>query len=267
MSIQINLLKRKLIANESSYVFAVRSTHHAGIVALAQAAQYEGIYIDFQHSSIELSSAANIYQAALHAGITVLTRVPCLDPTMIGRIIDSGGQGIMLADIRNGIQANSFVKSALLSPQGDRSLGLPIDPRFHELKGQELMSEINNSTLLIGMIESEEGIENVGEIVSTKGLDAIQIGSQDLTASMGIPGEFNNERLKSAYKKVALACKSVSKPFIIGGIRKPEELRPYLMMGASKCYFTGSDTGFMLEGARLAREQASLITPVFPVQC
>jgi len=251
----INPLKKLLIENQPCFVFAVRSVQNAGIVGIAQSAGYQGIYIDIQHSATELSSAANIYQSATHAGLTALTRIPHLDPTLIGRIIDSGGHGIMLADVRYANQAEELVSAALLHPEGQRSLGMPIDPRFHELSGINLTQSINANTLLIAMIESVEGIQNVTEIVRTSGIDAIQIGSADLTASIGIPGEYGHPRLLELYTEVSNACRLAQKPFIIGGIRDVQAMQPYLSMGAAKCFFTGSDTAFIRDGAQRARLQ------------
>jgi 2-keto-3-deoxy-L-rhamnonate aldolase RhmA len=255
----VNLLKYCLKSGEPSCVFAVRSTHHAGIVSLAQAAGYQGLYIDFQHSAIGLAEAANIFQAGLHAGLTVLSRIPTMDTALIGRIIDSGGQGVMLADVRSPEQSRQFVNAALLHPLGERSLGMPTDPRFRGLSGPALMAAINESTLLIAMVESEQGINKIFEIASTPGIDAVQIGTSDLTAAMGIPGEFAHPRVRIAYEKVAAACRACNKPFIIGGVRKPDELKPLLALGAAKCYFTGSDTSFLLEGARIAKDRAALV--------
>jgi 2-keto-3-deoxy-L-rhamnonate aldolase RhmA len=72
-----------------------------------------------------------------------------------------------------------------------------------------------------------------------EGIDAIQIGSNDLTTAMGIPGEYRHERVRTVYGKVIEACKAAGKPLIIGGIRKADELEPYVRMGAARCYFTG----------------------------
>ena len=53
------------------------------------------------------------------------------------------------------------------------------------------------------------------------------------------------------------ACKAVGKPLIIGGIRKADELELYVRMGATRCYFTGADTAFMMEGARKFMAEAT----------
>jgi 2-keto-3-deoxy-L-rhamnonate aldolase RhmA len=251
-----NPLKARLAACEPCWLFGVRSVRHAGIVALAQASSHDAIYLDFQHGPMDMEGAASIFQAALHAGLTALARLSHLDPALIGRVCDAGAHGVMLADVRDADTARALVSAALLAPAGNRSLGLPVDPRFRGLTGRALMEEINRSTLLIAMIETEDGIGQAQSIADVRGIDALMIGSADLTAAMGIPGEYLHPRLLAAYERVALACRAAGKPFIAGGIRKPAELAPYLALGAARCYFTGSDTAFVLEGAMAARERA-----------
>jgi 4-hydroxy-2-oxoheptanedioate aldolase len=253
---QVNRLKSRLAANQASYVFAVRSVWHPGIVGIAKASGYDGLYIDFQHSPISLEAAAGIFQAAGFAGLTALARLPSLDLSLIGRAMDAGAHGLMLADVRNAAQAKDFVAAALLAPAGERSFGMPIDTRFASTNGTPSTSAINNATLLIAMLETVEGIERVGEIAATPGIDAVQIGSADLTASLGLPGEFGHPKVQAAYQQVAAACQANHKPFIIAGIRKTEDLLPYVAMGAARCYFTGSDSGFLLEGAHAGKARA-----------
>jgi HpcH/HpaI aldolase/citrate lyase family len=110
--------------------------------------------------------------------------------------------------------------------------------------------------LKFGSARTVEGIERVGEIAATPGIDAVQIGSADLTASLGLPGEFGHPKVQAAYQQVAAACQFNHKPFIIAGIRKTEDLLPYVAMGAARCYFTGSDSGFLLEGAHAGKARA-----------
>ena len=73
---------------------------------------------------------------------------------------------------------------------------------------------------------------------------------------MGIPGEYKHERVRTVYGKVIEACTAAGKPLIIGGMRKADELEPFVRMGAARCYFTGADSVFMLEGAKTFMKEA-----------
>lgn len=248
---ETNILKSRLKAGETSFVFSVRMSRTMNIVSLAEACGYHGFYVDLQHSSISIDTAAQIFTTALHSSVTAFVRVPSLEPGMISRVLDAGAQGILAPDIRSGAEAQALVKAALIAPKGDRSVGGGIpNPRFRGLSGGALAAAVNDATLLIAMIETEEAAERAAEIIGVEGIDAIQIGSNDLTTSMGIPGQYKHERVRAVYGKVIAACKAAGKPLLIGGIRKADEFEPYVRMGAARCYFTGADSNFMMEGAQ-----------------
>ena len=63
-------------------------------------------------------------------------------------------------------------------PLGTRSFG---PTRVIFAAGVGYADEANDEILAIGMIETREGVENIQEIVTTPGLDAIYIGPADLT--------------------------------------------------------------------------------------
>ena len=60
--------------------------------------------------------------------------------------------------------------------------------------------------MTIVQIESEEGVNNIEEIVSTKGVDAIMIGPADLTYDMGIPGQIHHPRVEAAFREIIHQC-------------------------------------------------------------
>jgi 4-hydroxy-2-oxoheptanedioate aldolase len=252
-----NVLKERLRSGAPSFVFSMRMARTVNIVSLAQSVGYHGFYVDLQHSSIDIDEAAQIFQTALFSDVTVFARVPSLEPGLIGRILDAGAQGILAPDIRSAADAQALVRAALIAPKGDRSVGGGIpNPRFAGVPADKMAEHINDATLLIAMIESLDGVEAAGDIIGTEGIDAIQIGTNDLTTSMGIPGQMLHPRVQEAYRKVIAACQAHGKPMIIGGIRNKDALADYVRMGASRCYFTGADSVFMLEGSRSFLKEA-----------
>lgn len=198
MASTANSLKRKILANEPSYVFSMRMSRTVNIVALAEASGYDGLYVDLQHSSIDLDTAAQIFQTGLLSDITVFARVPSLEPGMIGRLMDAGAMGILAPDVRSGEDARFLVKAALIAPKGERSVGSGIpNPRFRDVPGAALADRINQATLLIAMIETPEGVAAAEDIAAVEGIDAVEIGSNDLTTAMGIPNQYDHEMISA----------------------------------------------------------------------
>ena len=61
-------------------------------------------------------------------------------------------------------------------------------------------------------MEHIDSVKNIDDILQTEGIDGIIVGPYDLSASMGIPGEFEKKEVKQALEKVKAACKKYNKP-------------------------------------------------------
>ena len=56
------------------------------------------------------------------------------------------------------------------------------------------------------MIEDAEAVEHINEIVETEGLDLLFVGTNDLTASLGLPGQPLHPKVVEASEKVLAAA-------------------------------------------------------------
>jgi len=83
------------------------------------------------------------------------------------------------------------------------------------------------------------------------------IGTNDLTAEMGLPGEFGHARIAAAPEAVIAACHKHNKWPGMGGVDAEELMQKYIGMGM-RLVLTGNDGGFLMAGASrraaLARE-------------
>ena len=60
--------------------------------------------------------------------------------------------------------------------------------------------------MLIVQIETKEAVENIEEIVTTPGVDAPLIGPNDLSISLGVPGQIDSPVMRGAIEKVISTC-------------------------------------------------------------
>jgi 2-dehydro-3-deoxyglucarate aldolase/4-hydroxy-2-oxoheptanedioate aldolase len=83
------------------------------------------------------------------------------------------------------------------------------------------MQVANNRTLVICLVETTMGIENVDAIAAVDGVDIIWLGHFDLTSSMGIPAQFDHPRFQSAVDALLAACRKHGKtPGFLAGDEK-----------------------------------------------
>ena len=252
-----NRVKQAILAGTPSYVLAVRMSRGPEIVAITAATGHDGFYIDLQHSPLAMETVAQLSQAALLAAVTPLVRVPDANPATIGRVLDAGALGVIVPDIRDAAAARAVVQACLPPPEGQRSVmtGSP-QAGFAAMEGAAQAALLREVTLVIAMIESPEGVAAADTIAAVPGVDAIFVGTQDLTAAMGVPGQVRHPDVQDAYRRMIAACEAHGKRLLIGGIKEPALLEAYIRLGAARCYFTGTDTAFLMDGAR--RQVAAL---------
>ncbi|RSH95488.1 hypothetical protein EHS25_000580 [Saitozyma podzolica] len=81
------------------------------------------------------------------------------------------------------------------------------------LTQEEYWANANDATLIIAIIETKEGLENIDEIVQVKGLDAIFIGQYDLALSLGSLPQ-SDKRVIDGVQKIFDSAKKAGVPVI-----------------------------------------------------
>ena len=99
------------------------------------------------------------------------------------------------------------------------------------------------------MIETQEAVANAREIAGIDGVDVLMIGSNDLAADMGVPGDFSHARIRDAYAQVIDACRNASKFAGMGGIYDEALMQGYVEAGV-RFMLGGSDVAFMMAAAK-----------------
>ena len=118
--------------------------------------------------------------------------------------------------------------------------------------GRGYVEESNDEIACIVMIETAEALENLDEIMSTPGVDAVYIGPADLAYALGLAptGDNNDPKHVAAVTRIYECCK---KHKIAAGIHtgSVEYTNRYLQQGFHMVTL-GVDNGFM---GRLARQE------------
>ncbi len=112
---------------------------------------------------------------------------------------------------------------------------------------------VNSETLVVVMLETPKAIANADAIAQVEGIDVLLIGTNDLCAEIGIPGQFSDARVEDAYRKVIDACRKHGKYPGMGGVYEPKLMEKYIQMGM-RFILSGSDFSFIMAGARARTE-------------
>jgi 4-hydroxy-2-oxoheptanedioate aldolase len=254
-----NHVKEKLARDEVVASMTVRLVGGIEIARIAHTAGFDSLYVDLEHSSFSLETTGQICMAALAAGVTPFVRVPGI--AHVSRVLDAGALGVIAPHVRSAAEAEDYVRAAKFPPLGERSAAGPL-PHLHyrTFPAAEADAALNEATTLMVQFESEEALTNADEIVSVGGVDMVMIGSNDLLADWGMPGQFEHPRLRDAYEKTIAVCRKHGKHVGVGGLAsRPQVAAEFVRMGA-RYVSTGTDLGFLLAACTAKAKEVHAMT-------
>jgi len=246
------LAKRQPVA-----ALGVRSARTPEIARLAKASGHDLIWIDLEHSTMSVDAATQICACALDIGITPFVRTRERDLGVIGPLLDGGAMGIIAPRIETVAEARQVVAACRFPPLGHRSAiaSLPL-VQHARLQAATLYETANRATLVKVLIESQPGVDNLEAIAALPGVDILSIGTNDLSAELGVPGDFRHARVREAHEHALDVCRRAGKPLVIGGIGDASYAAELIRLGAAPFLMTGTDTDLLLGAARDKVRQA-----------
>jgi 2-keto-3-deoxy-L-rhamnonate aldolase RhmA len=137
----------------------------------------------------------------------------------------------------------------------ERGRGDACRPAVRTFPATETIGALNEATMVLIMIESTEALAEVDAIAAVEGVDLLFIGTNDLCSSLGIPGQLDHDKVRSAYAKAMDACRKHGKHLGIGGLSAhPKLVGDFIKLGA-RYVSTGTDLSFLLGAAAAKAKQ------------
>jgi 2-dehydro-3-deoxyglucarate aldolase/4-hydroxy-2-oxoheptanedioate aldolase len=181
-----------------------------GIGHILAGAGCDFAFLDMEHSGFSEETVKAGLRFLEAGGIPTLVRVPSRDTHDIGRIADVGAEGVMVSLVGTAEVARAAVAALKYPPEGRRGVALRIahDNYRPGATPAEALAAANARTTLFLMIETAEGVENVEAVAAVPGVDVLWVGHFDLSASLGIPGEFDHPRFRAATARICAAARA-----------------------------------------------------------
>ena len=226
-----NPVKTKICAGEAVFgtICALPSPEVVEIIGVAG---YDCVLIDLEHGPIDVETVQAMGRACRAVGIVPLARVPDANPKIILRMLDSGCLGVMVPQIETPEAAAGVVAACRYPPAGRRSLaGNTVAARWGAVAAADHVAASNDAVLAIVQIETRGGLESVDAIARTPGLDMLFIGPNDLSTSLGHPGEMRHPDVQAAIGRILRAAKAAE---TLSGILalEPADVETYRSQGA-----------------------------------
>lgn len=166
--------------------------------------------IDFEHGVYDFSNIQDIIRSIKLSKKKCFVRSLSRNPNEISKLMDMGIDGIFVPKIESVSQVRKIYNSAFYYPKGERGVAYTRANNY----GDQFKSYIKKSkkNLLVGMIESKKGIQNLEDILKTNFLNGVFIGPYDLSSSLGAPGNFNKKEFKDSINYILKITKKYKIP-------------------------------------------------------
>jgi len=125
--------------------------------------------------------------------------------------------------IENAQQAQEAVNYCHYMPLGQRGLNSTRLNRYGIDDLASFVQDAANDTIVIAMIESLEGLEQLDEILKVEGINIILEGAADLSHSMGMPWQTNYPKVQEKVQEMYTKTRNSQKNFCAIS-RKPEDI-------------------------------------------
>lgn len=201
---------------------------------------YDWAFIDTEHSPMDVKDAQVLMQAMSSSSTVPIVRVASNDATMIKKALDIGAYGIIVPWVNSREDALRAVQAIKYPPHGLRGYG----PRRASLGDPDYLKTANDEILLTIQIETQDAIDHIDEILSVPGVDAVMIGPNDLSLSLGVFGQWENTVFKVAIEKIRDSC---IRNHVFPGIAVRDDLQKRYSEGF-RFFIVTTDVGLLTNG-------------------
>jgi 4-hydroxy-2-oxoheptanedioate aldolase len=156
---------------------------------------WDSLTIDVQHGVVDYQAMVQMLQAISTTDTVPLVRAPWLEPGILMKILDAGSYGVICPMVNTREDAQKLVAYTSYAPRGVRSFG-PVRALYYG--GADYPTHANDTIVRFAMIETAQALDNLDDILSVEGLDAIYIGPSDLSLSLGCTPTFDDLDPKAA---------------------------------------------------------------------
>ncbi len=210
-----NKTKAAALSGEVIIVPEINRVFSPIVVELIAQAGYTCVWIDMEHTHLDLDGLSNMILAARTVDLDVIVRLPHGPYNQIIKTLELGAGGLIWPHCKSAEEARAFVRMAKFQPLGLRGMGGGRDSHFGTLDLDEFLAQANQHTLLGVMIEDAEAVEEADAIAAVEGIDLLFVGPGDLTHSYGVerePGAAStHEKVLAAFDRVGRACRTHGK--------------------------------------------------------
>jgi 2-keto-3-deoxy-L-rhamnonate aldolase RhmA len=184
----IQALRQKLAAGKSVYGLWV-TLESASITEMGVALGLDWIVVDAEHGHLDWHDILEHVRAAVRSDTVVLVRVTELNGGLIKRVLDIGADGVVVPWIETTEQLQRAVAYCHYPPKGLRGFGAERATGWGKAVAEHV-AEADDHVLVVPIIESVQGGQNIQALVAVPGVELFFFGPADFSSTAGYPGQW-----------------------------------------------------------------------------
>ena len=174
------------------------------------------IIIDTEHAPRGRGDVADLLVGLNATGVVPIVRVPVPQSHQVTMALDAGAQGVLVPYCETVEEVREVVGAAKWRPlKGALVDGVMLHGEFPSDATRAYLENRNRNTVCIIGIESVPAMMNLEAILAVPGVDAIFVGPNDLSISLGVPDQYDHPRYEEALRKIIAACQRHGVPVLI----------------------------------------------------
>lgn len=175
---------------------------HPTVVDLVSRSSLDWICVDLEHSPVSRIEAQTAITIIQGYGKKAFVRVKLNSHSEIKFPLDAGADGVIIPMVNSAEEARAAINHCFYPPKGMRGVGLARAQQYGFAFKEHLAKNLNELEVIV-QCEHYRAVEEIDEILKIEGVSGVFLGPYDLSASMGIPGEFDHPEMKKAIARVS----------------------------------------------------------------
>lgn len=192
-------LKSRLAAGETLYGLFLLSFSPT-LAEIAGLAGYDYVVVDMEHGPGGIAEALPCLRTLAATRTPAILRLPEPTAAWAKKALDLGPQGLMFPMIETPAAAELAVSYSRFPPRGVRGSAHTVVRASAYGIDDGYLARVEEELLVMCQVETTAGVAGIEAIAAVEGVDVVQMGPLDLSASMGYLWDPGNRKVREVLK-------------------------------------------------------------------
>ena len=207
------------------------------------------VIIDTEHNPRSRAELGDYLAMFNTTGVSPIVRIPTPDSHYVTMAMDAGAQGVLAPYCETVAEVKVVVAAAKWRPLKGEAVKRVMDAgeQVSDATRAYLEYRNKNSIAIIG-IESVAAVNVLDKMLDVPGIDGIFVGPNDMSISLGVPDQYDNQEYQTTVKHVIDTAEARGVPVLVH--HQTPELSTFWISQGARFILHGSDRRALTEGFR-----------------